>query len=302
MNGLLRAKLPAMSRLAQTILRRPYKILFAITLVAQAVLAAGAPVNVIYPRPETENDARNEYYTQVLVLVLKKSGGQYQAVPNKSAMGQSRAILQLENNDGLDVIWTMTSREREAAMLPVRIPIDKGLLGWRIFLVKKRDLDKFDDVHSLDDLKKYSAGQGHDWPDAEILRANGLPVVTGGSYAGLFRMLQADRFQYFPRGILEIVSEKAAHPEFGLEIEPTLLLHYPAALYFFVNKKNIALAQILERGLAVAIEDGSFDKLFEQFNGELIKQAHLKTRHVIEVSNPLPDETPLSNVGLWFRP
>jgi hypothetical protein len=150
-------------------------------------------------------------------------------------------------------------------------------------------------------LKIYSAGQGHDWPDTTILRNNNLSVEASGTNESLFKMLQADRFQYLPIGVLELPSVKNNHDDLDVEVEQTLALHYPSAFYFFVNKKNVALAQALRSGLNIAIQDGSFDKLFEQFNGALIKQAHLNTRTVIELKNPLlTDETPLSSRELWF--
>ena len=34
----------------------------------------------------------------------------------------------------VDICWTMSTDERETQILPIRIPIDKGLIGWRIAL------------------------------------------------------------------------------------------------------------------------------------------------------------------------
>jgi hypothetical protein len=66
--------------------------------------------------------------------------------------------------------------------IPASAPaIDKGLLGYRMFLVRDADLPRFA-VRTLDDLRKLRVGQGKDWIDVPILRKAGFPVVEGTSY------------------------------------------------------------------------------------------------------------------------
>ena len=57
--------------------------------------------------------------------------------------------------------------------------------------------------------------------------------------------------------------ELKARPKLlNLVIEPNLMLVYPAPIYFCKQKKNAKLARRIKKGLDLAIEDGSFDKLF----------------------------------------
>jgi hypothetical protein len=77
-----------------------------------------------------------------------------------------------------------------------------------MFLINRSDAAKFTKVKTLDDLRQLQAGQGHDWPDTEILRFNGLNVQVSASYESLFTMLRAQRFDYFPRSIIEIWDEQ----------------------------------------------------------------------------------------------
>ncbi len=72
-------------------------------------------------------------------------------------MEQQRALTELEHNHGVDVVWSMTSAEREARLLPVRIGIDKGLMGWRIALLPKSQQRRLKDAHSLADLHQLRA-------------------------------------------------------------------------------------------------------------------------------------------------
>jgi ABC-type amino acid transport substrate-binding protein len=270
-------------------------------LLALALAASAEGMRVIYPKNESNADARNVYPIKVLELALAKAGGQYEVQPSKSVMQRTRQLSQLAEAQELDVVWSVTSAERERDFLPIRIPIDKGLLGWRICLVHKDNLAKLSDVQNLEQLKAFSAGQGKDWADVQILRANGLKVELGSTYDGLFQMLQAKRFDYFPRSVLEIWGELEKHPGMEFEVEPGLILQYPSAFYFFVNKNNTALAERIERGLRAAIKDGSFEKLFEQYNGPLIARANLRNRKHLMLTNPLlPEATPLKQKEFWL--
>lgn len=264
-----------------------------------------AATPVIYPREVIPNDPHWEYPLKILALGLKKSGNAYVLQPSaRGAMLQGRAILALERGDpGVTLLWTMTDVDREARLLPIRIPIYKGLIGWRIPLLRQDRVDLFKDVKTLPDLRAYTAGQGHDWPDTGILQANGLRVETTSRYASLFDMLAVGRFDYFPRSVAEIWGELETTTTRGLAVDPHVILHYPAAFYFFVSKNNTKLATDLERGLNLAIADGSFDALFYRYHGDIIARANIKGRTVIRLKNPaLPPQTPLHRQELWLDP
>jgi hypothetical protein len=50
------------------------------------------------------------------------------------------------------------------------------------------------------------------------------------------------------------------------------------------------------------IADGSFEKLFQEYYGELIRKSALKERRVFELKNPLmPKTLPTGRKNLWFR-
>ncbi len=255
---------------------------------------AGRPLVVIHPDRPALNNARYDYQIALLRLVLKKSGSVYEMRPSKLNMEQGRMLQQLEEGQDIDVAWSMTSRDRERRLRPIRLSIDKGLIGYRIFLVKQENVSKFAQVSTLVQLRAFDAGQGLHWPDTQIMKANGLNVYGASSHENLFKMLESGRFDYFPRSIKEVWDEVKAHPDMELVIEPSILLRYPAAEYFFVNKKNKVLADTLEKGLRIAIKDGSFDKLFTQYYGEYIRMAGIKNRKLIRLKNPLlPKQTQL---------
>lgn len=277
--------------------------LMTLLLASSLIVPLAGRCDVIrYPHAESDSDSRQDYPLQLLKLALSKAGGNHTLAPSKVRMQQGRAARELEDGQDIDVMWTMTSKEREAHLLPIRIPIYKGLIGWRIGLVREADADRFASVHNLADLRAIRLGQGHDWPDTDILRSNGLSVYGVDDYESLFRMLQQGRFDFFPRSVLEIWQERDRHASQGLVIEPHLLLRYPAVAYYFVNRRNTALARLIERGLERALADGSFERLFLKFYGPLLEAAHIDQRTVIDLTNPLlPVDTPLNRDVFWYH-
>jgi ABC-type amino acid transport substrate-binding protein len=273
--------------------------LLACLLLVWHFTAMGAEV-VRFPRPEFEGDRRYDYAMQLLQLALSKTATAYRIQPAEIAMNQERQVLEIEAGRTIDVGPIPSSAEREARLLPIRIPINKGVLGWRLGLIRKGDEGLIAGVNTLNDLKGVRLAQGQEWPDTQILRANGIDVITAPRYEGLFKMLTGKRFDYFPRSVMEIWDEQAINAD-TLEVESHLALHYFYDAYFMVNRRNTRLAQDIREGLEKAIADGSFDKLFQQYYGERLRKAHLETRTVIELRNPLlTPGTPSDRPELWY--
>lgn len=274
-------------------------------LLAGRQLAARPGGAVRFPHHISLPDPQLAYVRRVVELALERAGNRLEIQTVDLDMAQGRTLLELAaGRSPIDLMWTVTDRQRESSgLLPVRIPIDRGLMGWRLLLVRRRELAQWRQVHGLAELRQHLAGQGHDWPDTLILRANGLPVGTSSGYEALFRMLAAGRIDYFPRSILEIDAEMAGdrHPE--LSILPGLMLHYPAAAYLFVSPTRPELAAELKTGLEAAVADGSFQRLHREFYGPVLRAHPVAPRQVLKLSNPLlPAETPLARRELWLQP
>ena len=261
--------------------------------------ASGVEI-VRFPIAESAGDQRMNYPRELLKLALSKARTEYRVTYPTVSMSQNRQIVELEAGRMIDVAPLPSSSDREARLLPIRIPLNKGLLGWRLGLVRKGDTHRVEQVKTLTDLRGVRLAQGQDWPDTQILMGNGLEVIKGSNYEGLFKMLESQRFDYFPRSVMEIWDEQAAHAN-TLEIEPHLALHYFYDSYFFVHKHNTKLAADITEGMEKAIADGSFDKLFDEHWGERVRKARLNERRVIELRNPLlTPETPSDRRELWY--
>jgi len=210
------------------------------------------------------------YYSKLLELALSKTqatDGPFDITAYSHQLTKARFEAELAHNGVVNVVWSVTSNELEAHLLPIRISLLKDLNSYRIFLIRKEDQPLFDHVKSLEDLRALKAGQGSHWRDTDVLLANNLPVVTSPQFEPLFGMLLGKRFDYFPRGLDEVWNEEKLYAEKGLITEQHLMLHYRSPKYFFVNKHNTALADRIERGLRIAIADGSFDSLLYNTTG-----------------------------------
>lgn len=260
-----------------------------------------APIVVQYPRSESNTDPRKQYCFVILQMALQRAGGTYVARLSEFRMPQARAMLRLQRGEDIQVFCSMTTAEREQVMLPITIPIDKGLLGWRLLLINKEQQDRWARNMPTAEIKALRAGQGSDWPDTGILRSNGYSVYATSSYDSLFKMLGSKRIDYIPRSVSEVWDEADFHRK-ALSVEPTLALRYTTATYLFVRKGDTALAAAITSGLEIMIKDGSFEKVFQHHFGSMIKRSRLRERRVIELPNPyLPNGVPQGRRALLFR-
>jgi hypothetical protein len=260
---------------------------------------------ITYPAPETSTDQRSVYALQLLQLAIDESGVPYRLASSRQATRQNRAFREVAKGQNLRIAWAMTSIEREAdpQLRPIRIPLSKGLIGWRLPLVQQTRAQAIGQIQGLVPLRQLTAAQGLDWPDLPILKANGLPVIGVSSYPQMFTMVAKGRFDYFPRSVIEVDGELQTHQSLGLAVAPGWVLHYQAADYFFVNRLDTKLAADLTRGLEKALSNGRFDKLFQKHYGPAIERYQLGQRRVIALKNPLlPKNTPLDRPELWFQP
>jgi hypothetical protein len=265
--------------------------------------AAGANEKVI--RLNNVSDPNAEYAIAMLRLALSHIDEEYRIEINTQDLTQSRVEEEVRLNGKLNLLFTSSGGRLEEDLRPIRIPLFKGLLGYRIFIINEDNQHRFDNITTLEQLKKVSVGQGRTWGDTFILKTAGFNVITTTKYDGLFYMVEGGRFDAFPRGVHEPFVELAARPEMELAIEKNLMLAYKMPFYFFASKESEAMAQDIERGLNAAIANGSFDEAFMNARAvqDVIQKANMKNRRVFHIDNPLlPPETPLEREELWFDP
>jgi len=263
---------------------------------------------VVYPAFESGADSRYNDLVEILKTALEKTVadyGPYTLQPSKSGMNEARSLAELRNPAGMvNIAWCGTSVQKEKTYRAVRIPLRKGILGYRVALIAKNRQADIDKIRNLHELEKVRVGQGIGWGDVAIYKTNGIKVYMAG-YESLFKMVAANRVDLFPRGINEVFPEYAARRAAipNLAVEKNLLVYYPWPYYFFFNKSDKSLAKRVETGIRKMMKDGSFDAIFMKYNRTSIIKANLKNRRIIRIKNPfLPKDTPLADASLWFDP
>jgi hypothetical protein len=287
-----------------------YKLLSAMLFAASSVAAADAPMTYIYNAPESVLDRRYEYHWEILRTALEKTKekwGEYRLVPAEF-MTEKRQAHELKKATGkITVMYLSTTQEFERDLVPIRIPVDKNLGGYCVFLIRKGEQKRFDGVLTDEDIRGFTYGLGLGWIDVDILKSNKLPVVTGSNYDGLFEMLVNRRFDVFLRAAVEILDEfeerKDKLPE--MEIEKHLILYYPLPMYFWFSKteEGKRLAARAEEGMRQMIDDGTYDRIFDKYQKHKVEKLDLKNRRIFKIHNPfLVPETPFDDRRLWYDP
>ncbi len=276
-----------------------------------AAAGAQASVTLTYPLSSGEIDSRYEYDWAVLRMALEKTAarfGPFRLLQSTIPMSPARITHELLAPAGrINVFARATAPDLEQQFLPVRLPIDRGLLGYRVLLVRRADLPQYAAVHSIADLQRFRAGLGKDWIDVAILSAAGLNIVKGSTYDGLFSMLDAGRFDYLSRSADEAVREyeERRFDLPSLAVEPTLLLYYPQPLYFFLRRdiEGEQLAKRIEAGMEIMLHDGSLNALLAYYKGDALRRLEMSKRRVLAIPNPtLPPDPPLARSEWWINP
>lgn len=214
---------------------------------------------------------------------------------------EERGIGLIEDGQ-IDVSFLSWSSDREKRLRMVPIEIMRGILGYRLLLVKTAQRQRFSRVTTLAELSRLSAGFGAQWADLPILKSNGLKVIEVSDTALLAVMLENKRFDYFPRGINEVWENldemRLSAPD--VVIAPKIALYYPFAVYFFVSKSHQALADRIQRGLEILMRTGEFKKMFLQEQSDAIRKADLPSRKLLRLENPLLRQDLVVDTSWWL--
>ncbi len=246
-----------------------------------------------------------EYRWKLLELALTHTNDMakpLQLAPFTENVTQNRGLSLLESG-AIDVIALGTNAEREAQLLPVKIDILRGIVGFRLLVIRAADQKRITQMDDVSLRKQLMFGLNSQWADLPIMRANGFSVITSSDYENLFVMLAANRFDAFPRGLNEARRElderKQNYPQ--LAIEKSRALYFPYPVYFWVNKNNVALAKRIELGLNRSLADGSFRKLFESYHAAEIAAIKKEKRKVILLDNTiLPAGNAKPDTSWWW--
>ncbi len=159
-----------------------FRRLFLLTLFSFLLLpirlSASEPARntrVYIPNYEPGTTDIYHYVVTLLNLAMAQTESDYgpvQIVANPTATPQQRQFLNLRSGQ-TDIMWSVTTFEREQHHRVIRIPLTGGIFGYRVLLVSQ-DNPLFITEIAIDQLKQLSAVPGRDWPDTGILQYPGF--------------------------------------------------------------------------------------------------------------------------------
>ena len=252
-------------------------------------------------RSESELDSRYQYTYDLLALVIEATHadfGEGSLVVADTRMSRNRIFRSLKGGEGVNVIAEAPQLEWNQELIPIKIPIRKGIQGFRLFIIKKDNIRTLANVSTLAQLMVLKTGSGSQWSTKFAMTKAGFDVVESTQYETLFNMLSKDRFITFGRGVNEVFQElslfKPLYPE--LVVDEHVLLHIPLATYYYVSPNKPRLAQRIEVGLKRIIANGQFDQLFYQHHCEFLLNAKLYNRLIFKIDNPYISEAEITSV------
>jgi hypothetical protein len=294
------------------ITRRDLMRAAAAAALAPRLARAADTISYVRAASASDIDAHASFGWEVLTAVLEKTRpthGDYSLTvsPDPAQALRFRHVTKSSAIEVNTVILTI-SPEWNDSLLPVRIPFQRGLLGYRLPIVHRWSLDRFREIKTLADLRQIKFGSVKHWVDTTILEKSGLPVVEGTSYDGLVKMMRAGRFQALTTGVHEVEAQMAvieAELDNDLVVEPHLLLHYNLPVYFWFSRdeEGQRRAERVTAGLKTMVADGSLEKMFQTRFGPVMAKYDLAHRTLIELPNPvLRPEDPIGDTRPWLRP
>lgn len=272
-------------------------------------LCAAEITELRLPKPRHMDGSAFIYFTGLIEKALEKAanGRQVPRLVVTIEMAEDRMVRELRAGRVIDIFWLGGSRDRAQGLLLVPIPLERGLVGYRHFIIRKERVAEFDAINTVTDLARLKGCQGSQWGDTEILRDANLDLRTSVNFESLFKQVVAGRCDYFPRGIHQAKEEMAKradkYPE--LMIYEPLILHYPFGSYLYVHPKNKELAEWLQEGLEKMIDDGeliTYMREQEHTRRAFPLHENRSTRFLMIPNHNLPDYSDEKNPRYWVLP
>ncbi|MEF3697979.1 amino acid ABC transporter substrate-binding protein [Desulfolutivibrio sp.] len=201
-----------------------------------------------------------------------------------------RGLVQL---DMMPVTPKRLHAARNGEILMIPVPLDRGMLGWRLNLLLHSQRDMLADVRSVEDLAKFTMGQGEGWMDVDLYEAVGIRTkqVRRWRDAEFVQQMKAGYFQLFPLGLEEALDYFLPHfqtIEPDIVADPYILVKYPWFRFPAVSavaEDARALYEALQHGFDIMAQDGSFLEVFSHYK-KLPPKSAFSERTVIEIPNP----------------
>lgn len=275
-------------------------LIILLLIVPYYALSQSSNLTLRTPILETEKD---RVILSLLEHCLYEAGIKIEAKPLEVYANSAR-LSEMLMDEEIDIVWAGMSQTLEETLLPVRIPIFKGMLGHRVFVIHQHNEEAFKNVSSIEDLKRFTGGTGQFWSDTPILKHAGLNIMTATQGVNLWNMLEAKRFDYIPLAVNEPWDELDNRENLHLMVEPSIALIYPLALYFYVHPKNKILHDQISSSMNDAINNGLYDDFLykNKYFTTALKASKMSQRRTFHITNPnMHPLTPVNTEKYWLK-
>lgn len=236
-----------------------------------------------------EIDDQHKFFHELLESALKEAGHHVVLIVNK--LPQLR-IKQYMRDGELSIYWMIESDSRNEEFIPIKVGLTNGLIGKRVLFIPPDNQYLYNSIKNLDDFRKakFVGAMGKDWFDVNVWKANNLIYLEEpGNWRSIFRKLPHGRpYQYFSRGINEIISESELYPE--LLIEKNLVLIYDRDFLFYLSKEGphagAKYEAIINDAMQKAKKSGLIDRLVDKYWGDSFKALNYDKRIKIRLETP----------------
>jgi len=182
--------------------------------------------------------------------------------------------------------------EKQGLIRALRVPLERGLLGYRICLVCDEDANLLENVRNAEDLKTIRIGQGIGWGDIAVYRNAGIEVVEAPfhSVSDPVKALASQLFDALPLGVneyqlfLQAYNKEAS----GITADRHIVISYPWFCYVWVStaaKDSKLLMEALDKGFGIIAANGEFVAIYEKYKGA-DPWKHLVGRRTIHLQSP----------------
>ncbi len=246
---------------------------------------------IVVPQLQPDELDRFKYFMEVLTAALdsnESTYGPYDLVVAKSSVASALVLSSLKNpKTDFSVGWGPATTQDMLDLNAVQVPLYRGWLGARVLVTTSEKLPIFQNVTTVDHLKKLSIAAVRDSADAELLKAAGIPVATGGRKAELFEMLARGKVDAVITSVSEALLDTASSKDRPTRfiLESKLLISYPTDYFFYLPKVKNGISTRIQEGMKTISKNGKALAIWNRNYKDDLQKAALSNRKVIKVTN-----------------
>lgn len=260
-----------------------------------------------------QNEPHLAHARALITAALQAAGMEVQFFD--APMGNERRNVFMVSSGQTDMDMMPATPDRlklvqEGRLRMIPVPLDRGILGYRVNLLLESQKNRLSAVHSAKDLSSSVMGQNEGWMDIEIYRSAGIPTkeIRNWSNGEFAEQMEAGFIDLFPLGLEETLTYFLPHfrkqyPQ--LSVDSHILLYYPWFRFVWVSPaaKTDALYEALQRGFDIIATNGVFLETWQRHCAEP-EARHFASRRIIQISNPFygNDLVPPRYQHLLFQP